>query len=71
MNFLKNFKTLNGLLKASKAQSLKEYRGAMDDLVRPPFVDSAPKMKKLWSLKEQEEFYKENPMYQVPVKHLK
>lgn len=63
MNLLKNFPTLEGLIKASTAQSLTEYRGAMDGLIRPKTVYTGPTAKKLWSLKEQEEFYKNNPMY--------
>lgn len=63
MDILKNFPTLQGLVKASTSETGREYRGAMDRLMRPPFVDSTPKSLKLWSLKEQQEFYKNNPMY--------
>lgn len=71
MNILKNFTLLNSLVRSSKAREGREYRAVMNDIVRPPFVPSAPTTLKEWSLKEQEEFYKNNPVYQVPVKHLK
>lgn len=62
---------MSSLVNASKGRTGREYRATMDDLVRPPFIPSAPTAKKLWSLKEQQEFYKNNPMYvmNLPVRH--
>lgn len=82
MDLLKNFRTLALFISATGDQTIgtKNYNGdrvivrtsraAMDALKRPPFVPSAPTMKKEWSLKEQQEFYKNNPMYvmNLPVK---
>lgn len=45
---------------------------AIKNLARPPLIFSAPTAMKLWSLKEQQEFYQKNPMFsaKIPVKHL-
>lgn len=38
-------------------------RAALNELMRPPFIPTAPLTKKEWSPEEIEAFYKQNPLF--------